>query len=176
MEAKLINSFDISAAGGGKGLLGDIDGDGRMEVVFVQADSGLTIVLYRIRSPVSPRTVLRERLLWQRGDRSGKPGNFGSDFPAQIYDIDHDGRLEILCVMDKKFLVLDGADGSVKESHELPAEEAHDCIIIANLTGKEQPEDIILKDRYFHMWALNRQFEVLWTHEGNLGHFPWAAM
>lgn len=60
MEAKLINSFDISAAGGGKGLLGDIDGDGRMEVVFVQADSGLTIVLYRIRSPVSPRTVLRE--------------------------------------------------------------------------------------------------------------------
>ena len=41
MEAKLINSFDISAAGGGKGLLGDIDGDGRMEVVFVQADSGI---------------------------------------------------------------------------------------------------------------------------------------
>ena len=35
MEAKLINSFDISAAGGGKGLLGDIDGDGMMEVVFV---------------------------------------------------------------------------------------------------------------------------------------------
>ena len=36
MEAKQIHSFDIKAAGGGKGLLGDIDGDGRMEVVFVQ--------------------------------------------------------------------------------------------------------------------------------------------
>ena len=33
MEAKLINSFDISAAGGGKGLLGDIDGDGYDEVM-----------------------------------------------------------------------------------------------------------------------------------------------
>lgn len=175
MEAKLINSFDISAAGGGKGLLGDIDGDGRMEVVFVQADSGIDdrFVPHQITCVTAYR--LTGELLWQRGDSSGKPGNFGSDFPAQIYDIDHDGRLEILCVMDKKFLVLDGADGSVKESHELPAEEAHDCIIIANLTGKEQPEDIILKDRYFHMWALNRQFEVLWTHEGNLGHFPWAA-
>lgn len=28
MEAKLIGKFDIAAAGGGKGLLGDIDGDG----------------------------------------------------------------------------------------------------------------------------------------------------
>ena len=66
--------------------------------------------------------------------------------------------------MDKKFLVLDGADGSVKESHELPAEEAHDCIIIANLTGKEQPEAIILKDRYLHMWALNRQLKIGRAH------------
>ena len=30
MEAKLIGKFDIAAAGGEKGLLGDIDGDGRM--------------------------------------------------------------------------------------------------------------------------------------------------
>jgi hypothetical protein len=58
MEAKLINSFDISAAGGGKGLLGDIDGDGRMEVVFVQADSGIDDRF--VPHPVSPRTVLRE--------------------------------------------------------------------------------------------------------------------
>lgn len=80
-----------------------------------------------------------------------------------------------LCVMDKRFLILEGATGRVKEEHALPSEEAHDCIIIANLSGKDRPEDIILKDRYFHMWALNRQFELLWTHEGNLGHFPWCS-
>ena len=63
----------------------------------------------------------------------------------------------------------------MKEEHALPSEEAHDCIIIAN-SAESRPEDIILKDRYFHMWALNRQFELLWTHEGNLGHSPGAVM
>ncbi|MFR6334199.1 MAG: hypothetical protein ACLUOI_39135 [Eisenbergiella sp.] len=175
MEAKLIGKFDIAAAGGGKGLLGDIDGDGRMEVVFVQADSGIDdrYVPHQITCVTAYR--LTGELLWQRGDSSGRPGSFGSDFPAQIYDIDGDGCLEILCVMDKRFLILEGATGRVKEEHALPSEEAHDCIIIANLSGKDRPEDIILKDRYFHMWALNRQFELLWTHEGNLGHFPWCS-
>ena len=41
MEAKLINRFSIEAAGNGKGLLGDINGDGRMEVVFVRADGDI---------------------------------------------------------------------------------------------------------------------------------------
>ena len=39
MEAKLINSFDISAAGGGKGLLGDIDGDGRKMCIRDRPDT-----------------------------------------------------------------------------------------------------------------------------------------
>ncbi|MNJ48785.1 hypothetical protein D3C77_439890 [compost metagenome] len=24
------------------------------------------------------------------------------------------------------------------------------------------------------MWALTREFELLWTHEGNIGHYPWV--
>lgn len=112
--------------------------------------------------------------MWQVGTPCKIPGNFGSDFPAQIYDIDGDGQPEILCVMKKRFLVLNGRDGSLKEEHALPAEEAHDCIIIANLSGGDHPSDIILKDRYVRMWALNRNWELLWQHEGNIGHFPWA--
>ena len=84
MEAKLIGKFDIAAAGGGKGLLGDIDGDGRMEVVFVQADSGIDDRY--VPHPITCVTAYRltGELLWQRGDSSGRPGSFGSDFPAQI--------------------------------------------------------------------------------------------
>ena len=96
------------------------------------------------------------------------------DFPAQIYDIDGDGSLELLCVSRGKFLVLDGKTGSVKEEHALPDPEAHDCIIIANLSGNPHPSDIILKNRYEKLWALDRSFNVLWTHAGNVGHFPWA--
>jgi outer membrane protein assembly factor BamB len=174
MDAKLLGSFSIEAAGGGKGLLGDIDGDGRMEMVFVQADSDIDDRYVPHQITCVTAYSLTGELLWQKGTPLKIPGNFGADFPAQIYDIDGDGKLEILCVMNKKFLILEGSTGRVKKEYDLPGEEAHDCIIIANLSGNEKPCDIILKDRYFHMWALNKDLELLWTHEGNLGHFPWV--
>ncbi len=174
MDAKLLGTIDISQAGGGKGLLGDIDGDGRMELVVVQADSGIDdrYVPHQITCVTAYK--LTGEMMWQIGDISNPPGQFGSDFPAQVYDIDGDGELEILCVMDKRFLILSGKDGSIKNEYALPSENAHDCIIIANLTGGEYPSDIILKDRYHQMWAMNSAFELLWTHKGNLGHYPWV--
>lgn len=174
MDALKIGTIDISKARGSKGLLGDVDGDGRMELIMVQADGDIDdryvphqivcITVYRLTGEV----------LWQKGTPTDKPGNFGSDFPAQVYDIDNDGKLEILCVMKKRFLILDGMTGQVKKDYPLPAEEAHDCIIIANLSGGSHAGDIILKDRYFHMWAMDNEFNLLWKHDGNLGHFPWA--
>ncbi|MBQ8640219.1 MAG: hypothetical protein IJ468_13770 [Lachnospiraceae bacterium] len=174
MEALEIGRIDITAGGGGKGLLGDIDGDGRMELVIVQADWDIDdrYVPHQITCVTAFR--LTGEQLWQVGTCNEKSGNFGSDFPAQICDIDGDGNLEILCVMDKKFLILNGKDGSIKATRELPDEVAHDCIIVANLSGKTWPSDVILKDRYRRMWAFNDQWELLWTHEGNVGHFPWA--
>lgn len=174
MDVKLLGTISIEAAGGGKGLLGDIDGDGRMELVFVQADSDIDDRYVPHQVTCITAYKLSGELLWQRGKALEKPGNFGSDFPAQIYDIDGDGKLEILCVMNKKFLILEGSTGTLKKEYDLPSEYAHDCIIIANLSGNDRPRDIILKDRYFHMWAMNHDFQVLWTHEGNLGHYPWV--
>lgn len=175
MEAKLLGSIDITAAGGGKGLLGDLDGDGRMELVVVQADSGIDdrYVPHQITCVSAYR--LSGELMWQIGRCEETPGNFGSDFPAQVYDIDGDGAAEILCVMDGRFLVLDGRTGETRQVHELPDPQAHDCIIIANLSGRERPGDIILKDRYRRMWAMSADWELLWTHEGNVGHFPLAC-
>lgn len=174
MEAVLLKEIDISAAGGGKGLLGDINGDGRMELVFVQADSEIDDRYVPHQITCVTAYSLDGSLLWQYGKPNEKPGGFGSDFPCQIYDIDDDGRLEVLCVIDKRFMVLDGETGNVKKSYELPDPEAHDCIIIANLSGKKHASEIILKDRYFRMWAMSNDFKVLWTHKGNVGHFPWA--
>lgn len=173
-EAILLNTIDISAAGGGKGLLGDINGDGRLEMVFVQADSGIDDRYVPHQITAVTAYSLTGELLWQVGDASGQPGGFGSDFPAQLYDIDNDGELEVLCVMDKKFKVFRGLDGSLKAEYELPDPEAHDCIIIANLTGGDHASEIILKNRYFKMWAMSSDFKVLWTHDGNVGHFPWV--
>lgn len=174
MNVYKVNSFSIADAGNGKGFLGDINGDGRMEVVFVQADSGIDDRYVPHQVTCVTAYDLTGRKLWQTGDPTGTPGGFGSDFPAQIYDYDMDGALEVICVMNKRFTVLEGSTGRIKKEYPLPAEEAHDCIIIANLTGTERPGEIILKDRYFNMWAMDRDFNVMWTHHGNIGHFPYA--
>ncbi len=174
MNIHCIGKIDITKAGMGKALLGDINGDGRMELVVVQPDGGIDDRYVPHQVTCVTAYNLKGELLWQHGKLEKEAGKFGSDFPAQIYDIDGDGKLEILCVMNKRFLVLDGETGAIKKDYELPSNEAHDCIIIANLTGKERASDIILKDRYENMWALDNEFKLLWHHKGNLGHYPWV--
>ncbi|WP_282939283.1 FG-GAP-like repeat-containing protein [Paenibacillus sp. RC67] len=172
----LLSELDISAAGPRcKMLLGDLDGDGRMEIVMVQPDHRQDVRY--IPHQVQCITVfdLQGKLLWQTGTPDTEAGGPGSDYPAQIYDLDGDGHLEVLCVMNGRFHILDGQTGKVKRSFELPDPQAHDCIMIANLTGGKRPSDLILKDRYHRMWALNSEFELLWTHTGNPGHFPWPV-
>jgi len=174
-EALELGRIDISIAGPRcKMLLGDLDGDGRMELLLVQADNRQDVryIPHQVQCLTAFR--LDGSLLWQTGTPDSGAGSQGSDYPAQIYDIDGDGALEVLCVMDGAFAILDGRNGTLKRRHELPHPEAHDCIIIANLSGKAHPSDIILKDRYRKLWALNSDFQLLWTYEGNPGHFPWV--
>ncbi|WP_019536210.1 hypothetical protein [Paenibacillus ginsengihumi] len=174
-SAYLLGTIDLSAAGlRSKMLLGDLDGDGRMEILMVQADGGIDDRYVPHQVQCLTAYDLEGRMLWQVGEPDPNAGGPGSDYPAQIWDIDGDGANEVLCVMGKRFLVLDGATGKVKQRYELPDPEAHDCIVIADLTGAGRPQDMILKNRYKKMWALDRDFRLLWTHEGNTGHFPWV--
>ncbi|WP_169083398.1 hypothetical protein [Paenibacillus sp. PL91] len=175
LDAIKLAEIDISAAGPRcKLLLGDLNGDGKMELLFVQPDNRQDVRYIPHQVQCLTAFDLEGRLLWQRGTPNPEAGSHGSDYPAQIYDLDGDGRLEVLCVMDDRFQIIDGATGEKKETYELPDPHAHDCIMIANLSGGDRATDIILKDRYHKMWALDREFRLLWTHEGNPGHFPWV--
>ncbi|ETT77639.1 hypothetical protein C173_03949 [Paenibacillus sp. FSL R7-277] len=167
--------LDISVAGPRcKMLLGDLDGDGRAELLLVQPDNRQDVRYIPHQVQCLTAYNLDGRLLWQTGKPDSNAGSQGSDYPAQIADIDGDGALEVLCVMKDQLHILEGATGKVKAVHPLPAKEAHDCIIIANLSGGSYPSDIILKDRYHQLWALDRDFRLLWTHQGNVGHYPWV--
>ena len=171
----LLGRIDLGQAGvRSKMLVGDIDGDGRMELVMVQADGGIDDRYVPHQVICVTAYDLDGRMLWQVGKPDEHAGGPGSDYPAQVYDIDGDGYLEVLCVMNDRFLVLDGRSGAVKASHALPDEHAHDCIIICNLRGMPHAQDIILKDRYRRLWALDRDMNLLWKYEGNPGHYPWA--
>jgi len=171
----LIASLDIRAAGPRcRLLLGDLDGDGRMELLFVQPDERQDV--RHIPHQVGALTAfdLDGRLRWQAGRPSRRAGGPGSDYPAQIVDFDGDGRLEVLCVMDGRLLALDGRSGRVKAGLPLPAPHAHDCIIPADLSGRGFSGEWLLKDRYRNVWAMDGSGRVLWHHEGNPGHYPWV--
>lgn len=171
----LLRTLDIREAGKRcKMLLGDINGDGRLEIVMIQADGGIDDRYVPHQVQCATAYNLEGELLWQRGTPDENAGGPGSDYPAQLYDIDGDGSCELLCVMNKQFHIIDGKTGESREVHELPDELAHDCIIIANLSGGERARDIILKDRYKRLWAMNADWQLLWTHEGNPGHYPWV--
>lgn len=170
-----LEEIDITQAGPRcKMLLGDLNGDGRIELLLVQPDNRQDVRYIPHQVQCLTAFDLEGNKLWQTGTSDPGAGSQGSDYPAQIYDIDGDGKLEVLCVMEDRFLILDGETGITKESYQLPDPHAHDCIIIANLTGGAYASDIILKDRYHRMWALDRHFNLLWTHEGNPGHYPWV--
>jgi hypothetical protein len=45
--------------------------------------------------------------------------------------------------------------------------------VFANLTGRSGQRDIVLKDRYRHFWAFNRDLEPLWQGADDTGHYPY---
>jgi hypothetical protein len=171
----LAGSIDIRAAGPRcRMLAGDLDGDGRMELVLVQPDNRQDVRYFPHQTQCLTAFDLDGRQLWQVGKPDPGAGSAGSDYPAQIADVDGDGQLEVLCVMNDRLLVLSGRTGEQKRSFGLPHPEAHDCIVAARLTNASWAGDFLLKDRYRTLWALDANGRVLWKHEGNTGHYPWV--
>lgn len=140
----LLGKVNIGAAGPRcKMLLGGLNNDGRTEIVTVQPDNRQDVRYIPHQVQCATAFDLQGNLLWQSGKPDPGAGGPDSDYPAQVYDIDGDGRLEILCVMNDRFHILDGATGKIKAVYELPGAQAHDCIIISDghgAGGRHHPE------------------------------------
>ncbi len=162
MKLKEIAKIDISRAGRFCRMwLGDINNDGRMEIVMVQPDSGIDdrYVPHFVHSATA--FDLDGNLLWQIGTPDENATASGSDIPAQLYDIDRDGELEFICAREGELQIYSASDGRLKRTAPLPEENAHDCIIIADLEGRGYAKNIILKNRYEKIWALDENLEVM---------------
>ena len=124
-------------------------------------------------------------LLWQFGEPSNDldAAMVTCDLPVQVYDIDGDGVDEALCLKNSKLYILDGRTGDVKNVTPLPLSPNEendlgrligDAIIIANFRGLGRPSDIVVKNRYRQVWAMDSDLNVMWTREfptWQCGHF-----
>ena len=170
---KPLKSIDIHAAGNNCQIrFGDLSGDGRMDYLFIKP-ARVSDERYFANSIICATAFSADgELLWQIGNSEYDSPSVRFDIPAQIYDIDRDGKNEVILIMDGEIFILDGKSGEVKKSAPLPDKFACDSITIADFEGTGYPQNILIKNKYSKIWALDFNLNVLWSFEGNLGRTP----
>jgi hypothetical protein len=192
-QMRLWHRVDISSYRGTFVSLGDLTGDGRVD-----------LLLYREGPQTTPGFMVAldhdGKLLWELGNRDldkhqpdgmwKEPALRGIAF---IYDFDGNGKGEVVTEFwkdDKPMLyVLDGATGRVLHERESPLSlqvrggkrsRCHPVGRVAFLHGKNKPPSIVLKygaSNYVPCYAtaLSTKLETLWEVQGSphsMGHVP----
>ena len=139
--------------------VGDLTGNGECDYVFC------------IDAQYKAAYDFSGKLLWEYEQKT-EPLVYNS-VATRVYDVDADGRCEVVCLRDGHLCVLDGRDGHVKRSISWPhlngrpaALEAR--IFFANLRG-EGVRDLLILNGY-----ANHPDVMLSAFTGNLEHL-WDA-
>lgn len=197
-KMKLYKKIDLKNFGTGRQIrFGHLCGGDKWYIVLAQGQR-------RVRrddcSHISCLTAidLDGNILWQKGEPSTDydQGKISADYPLQVYDIDGDGIDEVITAKNFEIMILDGRTGEVKKKAKMPLSDKNDTSIIGvpngiypfdrinadgiricNFSGKERPTDILIKDRYCRIYALNSDLELMWSFRSdkNTGHFPYAC-
>ncbi len=197
----LWKKFDTPGFGTGRDVrFGDLDGDGRIDMLFGQN-------IPRVRgdafSHISCLTAvtLDGKVLWQSGRPDPRNGLLTNDMPFQIHDVDLDGRNEVVLVRDFQLQILDGATGKLRASTWMPRADPNlkerpyelnsgDSLAFLNLSGRKGATsdfprasgrghsaagatEILVKDRYKYFWVFSNDLKLLWQGDGQTGHFPY---
>lgn len=139
-------------------VAGDLDGDGAPEIVsaenFNEGDVHYTSAVAAQR--------LDGSVMWTWGDPGIGRKTWHHDVGCQIHDWDGDGQAEVVVAAKGAVVALDGATGKEKTRFAI-REDASDCLVFCDLSGKGRPEEVLVKTRYSQIWAYNRAGELLWT-------------
>ena len=137
-------------------VAGDLDNDGELEFVTARNDNQSVTAMSAYK--------LDGTQLWKWGQAGAGGSTLTYDVPAQIYDIDSDGKSEIIFSEEGFLVILDGSDGKEINRYPLPEElRVADCITFANIRGRECASDIIIKTRYTKLWAYTSDWKELWS-------------
>jgi len=138
-------------------VAGDLDGDGQVEIVSAQnvneGDVHYTSVVAAQK--------LDGTVLWRWGDANLGRRTWHHDVACQLHDWDGDGCLEVAVCTRGALVELDGATGEERRRIAIP-DEATDCLVFCDLTGVGRPTDVLVKDRYWNIYAYSRDGALLW--------------
>jgi hypothetical protein len=139
-------------------ITGDINGDGQVEIVSAR-NVNVGDVHY---TSAAAAQRLDGQVLWRWGNPNIGRRGLHHDVACQIYDWDGDGTNEVVVAAKDCLVELDGVTG--KERRRLPIPpNATDCLVFANLSGRQRATDVLVKDRYGQIWALDYSGKLLWT-------------
>ena len=197
-KMKLVKKIDLKDFGTGRQVrFGHLLGNNEYQIVLAQCQKRVNRDAYGTISCLTA-IDLDGNVLWQHGEPTTNTelGTISADMPMQIYDIDGDGFDEVITAKNFEVLILDGRTGEVKKRAKTPYSTAGedgtiigvpdkvyafdrinpDGMRICNFRGLDKPRDILIKDRYCRVYALNDNLEVMWHFQSdkNTGHFPFA--
>ncbi|NJL72254.1 MAG: hypothetical protein HC888_12060 [Candidatus Competibacteraceae bacterium] len=162
---------------------GDLDGDGRTEILVPQ------VIQHGPRDAYAEVGCLTAldldgRVLWRHGEPD--PGNWflTNDVAVQIHDVDGDGAAEVVYCRDFELRIVEGATGRIKRSIRTPESCEQndkfprilgDSLFFCDVRGLGRKGDILLKDRYWNFWVYDDALNLLWKGGCKTGHYPHAA-
>jgi rhamnogalacturonan endolyase len=180
---QLWRKFETKGFGTGRNVrFGDLDGDGRLDMLFAQQVPKVRGDAFDQISCLTAVT-LEGTVLWQQGRPNPKNDLLTNDTPFQIHDLDGDGRTEVVLARDFQLQVLEGRTGRVLRTVWLPrmAPEIKDrpyelnngdSLLFVDLTGSGPPREILLKDRYRGFWIFDKDLKLVSEGLGQTGHYP----
>ena len=152
-------------------VAGDLNGDGRAEIVSARNVNTSDPPGFNHDGHYTCSVIacdLDGEVLWRWGDPAEGRNKLHHDVGCQIHDWDVDGENEVVLATRDRLVTLDGLTGKPEDGFPIPT-YASDCIAFAELDGSP-PDEVLVKSRYSHIWAFNRQGEELWKVERPAGH------
>lgn len=155
---RLVSKVSFGPWGGQVLRFGDLDGDGKPEVLAVQSRGQFITSLAAFS--------IDGELLWTRGRPSKRHKTVAADLPIQIFDWNRDGRDEIILIRNFKLQILRGRDGKILDEVDISGKDSLHIFSV----GKQF--HLLAKDRYRRVWVFDSRLHLSWYKQLNTGHFP----
>jgi hypothetical protein len=121
--------------------------------------------------------------LWKIDDIK-YPTTEGGDYIIQVFDINGDGRNEVVAAIDFQIKVFNGKTGKLLKSVPTPNQNPYfdsrnyeyprllgDALCPVKI-APDKPHGFYIKDRYTNIWLYDHNMKQLWHKALGTGHFP----